>query len=209
MAFIQVSKVLRPYPVSEEFCGCRNVPLCWQRDTVSEVCQRKIRDPDEMTAFDLWLCKRILHPQSISSNDRLKAAVGVRQRKCVLSRRECQSRDVMPVAPGCHAGCIRQEGDFPNGIFKAKCFDAGCGFRAGQRPGVGFEQHFNVHVLGRRIAPEDRQIESAVLQIGPGIDRFDLERNVGIGAGEVGQPRAEPPRDEPAVGAHAQWFFNG
>ena len=128
-----------------------------------------------MTAFDLWLCKRILHPQSISSNDRLKAAVGVRQRKCVLSWRECQSRDVMPVAPGCHAGCIRQERDFPNGVFKAKCFDPGCGFRAGQRPGVGFEQHFNVHVLDRGIAPEDRQIEGGVLQIGLGIDRLDLE----------------------------------
>ena len=49
-----------------------------------------------MTAFDLWLCKRILHPQSISSNDGLKAAVGVWQRKCVLFWRECQARDVIP-----------------------------------------------------------------------------------------------------------------
>ena len=91
----------------------------------------------------------------------------------------------MPVAPGGHAGCIRQERDFPSGVFKTKCMDPGCGFRAGQRPGVGVEQNLNVHVLDRRVAPEDRQIEGGVLQIGLGVDRLDSERNVGVGVSNV------------------------
>lgn len=36
---------LRPDPASEDFCGCRNVPVCRQQDTVSEVCERKFREP--------------------------------------------------------------------------------------------------------------------------------------------------------------------
>ena len=91
----------------------------------------------------------------------------------------------MPVAPGGHAGCIRQERDFPSGVFKTKCMDPGCGFRAGQRPGVGVEQNLNVHVLDRRVAPEDRQIEGGVLQIGLGVGRLDPERNVGVGVSNV------------------------
>ena len=47
------------------------------------------------------------------------------------------------------------------------------------------------------------------MQIGLGVDRLYLKRNIRIGTREVGQPRAEPTRDEPAMGTDAKGLFSG
>ena len=68
-AFVQVSEVLRSQLVYKNICFWWYLPRCWLQETVGKVGNDNVWQAHKLTAFYLWLCKLVMHSQSISDDD--------------------------------------------------------------------------------------------------------------------------------------------